>query len=144
MVICLMLHYSTGLEQRYMSCLGISGPPSVQKGCEPVNRWTPNRRVLVCPVNSIHYHNEPFVCSAGEVRSGNGDDRGRQEWRKCHSKHSCCHILLWSHRETCRDLLLVTKKSRGRERKEGKKGKKRGTPRGCWRAEKLWDIWKVI
>ena len=103
--------------------------PGVRKGCEPVNCWTPHLPVLVCPVNSIHYHNDPLVCSAGEARSGNGHDCGRQEWRKCHGKHSC-HILLWSHQETCRDLSLVNKKkSRGRERKEGRKERKRHTQR---------------
>ena len=93
-----------------------------------VNLWTAelrNRCPLVCPVNSIHYHNDPVVCSAGEACSGNGDDRGQQEWHKCPGKHSCCHILLWSHWETCRDLSLVHKKQRKeRERREERKEKR--------------------
>lgn len=136
---------NTRWNSKDVSSLEFLVHPGVKKGCEPVNRWTPSRHVLVCPVNSIHYHNDPVVCSAGEARSGNGDDRGRQEWRKCHGKHSCCHILLWSHRETCRDLSLVNKKKaeEERERREERKEKK-GTPRGCLRGEKLWERWKVI
>lgn len=94
-----------------------------------MTRWPPNLRVLVCPVNSIHYHNDPVVCSAGEARSGSGDDRGRREWHKCHGKHSCCHILLWSHRETCRDLSLVNKKAEEERERRERKERKRHTQR---------------
>lgn len=96
--------------------------------------WTPELWicVLVCPVNSIHYHNDLVVCSAGETRSGNGDGRCRQEWRKCHGKHSCCHILLWSHRGARRDLSLVHKKAEEERKKDGGKERKKAHPEDAW------------
>lgn len=58
------------------------------------------------------------MCSPGEAQPGNEDECGQQEWHKCHSKHSRCHIIKAKEKPAEIYLYYPVEKGGQKERKE--------------------------